>query len=287
MRSFVGTLSVTLLLVLSLAVSAPARELGPEALSRPFQGYDGCFLLYSLTKDRLVLEYNPGQRCGVRIPANSTFKVPLSIMAFDQGIIDANTVFKWDGKPNPDLPDWNKDQTPATWQMYSVVWVSQQLTPKLGIDRINRYLAEFSYGNRDFSGDPGKNNGLTHAWLSSSLKISAEEQLNFLKNMARGNLPVSPAAVAATRRLMYQGKLAGGAEYFGKTGSGWQGRSEDGSNKGKFRDGWYLGFVETKQESFAFVVNISDRHPAPAATAYGGQVAKGIALGILNDYLEK
>jgi beta-lactamase class D/beta-lactamase class D OXA-1 len=30
-------------------------------------------------------------------------------------------------------------------------------------------------------GELGKNNGLTNGWLSSSLKISASEQLSFLK----------------------------------------------------------------------------------------------------------
>ncbi|ASX27927.1 hypothetical protein BA173_03570 [Rickettsia sp. MEAM1 (Bemisia tabaci)] len=49
----------------------------------------------------------------------------------------------------------------------------------------------FSYGNQDTSGDKGKNNGLTNAWLSSSLEISPEEQIAFLQKLAADQLPVS------------------------------------------------------------------------------------------------
>lgn len=274
---------VLLLLALSTATTH-AADVAPVSFEKLFSGYDGCFLLYDAVKNELVLEYNPQNRCQERIPSNSTFKIPLSVMAFDQGVIDEKTSFVWDGTKHADFADWDKNQTPVTWQKYSVVWVSQQITPKLGLKNIGKYLADFAYGNQDFSGDPGKNNGLTNAWLSSSLKISAFEQLEFLKRMELHRLAVSPIAIDKTKRLIHQGNLANGADYFGKTGSGWHGRSEDGNNSGKLRDGWYVGIVEQGIAKYVFVTNITDRKPDPASQKYGGQIARGIALSILNDY---
>jgi len=273
-------------LIAGWAITASADGDGIEkTYSRLFEGYDGCFMLFDLNQGKLVMEYNPDNRCVQRIPANSTFKVPLSLMAFDQGIITENSVFTWDGKARDDFPDWNRDQTPASWQKYSVVWVSQQLTPRIGLARIRKYLADFAYGNQDFTGDPGKNNGLTNAWLSSSLKISAAEQLEFLKRMESYQLPVSATAIDQTKRILYQGTLNTGADYYAKTGSGWKGRSDDGGNQGKLRDGWYVGIVEKGSAKYVFVTTISDKSPDPTAKLLGGPIAKGIALTLLNGYL--
>jgi beta-lactamase class D len=274
---------VLLLIILSTA-TAHAAQVTSVSFDKLFSGFDGCFLLYDTVKERLVLEYNPRNRCQQRIPANSTFKIPLAVMAFDQGVIDENTSFVWDGIKHADFPDWDKNQTPVTWQKYSVVWVSQQITPRIGLKNIEKYLADFAYGNQNFSGDPGKNNGLTHAWLSSSLNISAVEQLDFLKKMEHHKLPVKPVAIEKAKRLIHQGSLANGVDYFAKTGSGWHGRSKDGNTSGKLRDGWYVGMVEQGTAKYVFVTNITDRKPEPASQKYGGQIAKGIALSILNDY---
>jgi beta-lactamase class D len=54
---------------------------------------------------------------------------------------------------------------------HSVVWFSQQIAQYLGQGRLQQYATQFGYGNADFSGDSGKNNGLERAWISSSLKI--------------------------------------------------------------------------------------------------------------------
>ncbi len=46
----------------------------------------------------------------------------------------------------------------------------------------------------------GKNNGLTNAWLSSSLEISPEEQIAFLQKLAADQLPVSLKAQEMTKK---------------------------------------------------------------------------------------
>jgi len=74
----------------------------------------------------MVAEYN-SKRCGQRIPPDSTFKIALSLMAFNQNIINQQTVFLWDGK-DKGRTEWNQNQIPQSWMQNSTVWVSRTLT---------------------------------------------------------------------------------------------------------------------------------------------------------------
>ncbi len=265
---------------------ANAHEISAHEFSELFKHFDGCFILYSMDEHKIISEYNPNNRCSQRISPNSTFKIPLSVMAFDQGIIHQNTVFKWTGEKGV-LPEHEQDQTPKSWLQYSVVWLSQQLTPKLGYDRIKHYLADFHYGNQDFTGDPGKHNGLQYAWIASSLKISAIEELQFLKNMLSHQLQVKPDAIENTKSNLYLGKLKNGADYYGKTGAGRHGRSERLENPSPLRDGWFVGFIQKGTASYIFVSNLTDKEvPAATDTFYGSQILKPITIKLLNDYFE-
>lgn len=277
------------LILAAVALNASANEITTQEYSQLFKNYNGCFILYNLNEHKIVSEYNPNNRCNQRISPDSTFKIALSLMAFNQGIINQNTVFKWDGKKR-ELPEWNQNQTPHRWLKYSIVWVSQQITPQLGYAHIKHYLANFGYGNQDFSGDPGKNNGLTYAWLGSSLKISAVEQLNFLNAMLSDKLLVTNEAIANTKENLYQGKLDNGADYYGKTGSGRHGRNERLTNPSKLRDGWFVGFIKSGTQQYIFVSNLTDKVPASTDKSYGSValkppgsvILKPITLKLLN-----
>lgn len=250
-------------------------------LSSYFQGKNACFILYDLNQDKIISEYN-AKHCAERMSPNSTFKVPLSVMAFDQKIINQKTVFKWDGKVS-EHARWNQDQTPQSWLKNSVVWISQELTPKLGKEKIQFYLKEFNYGNQDFSGDPGKNNGLTRAWLNSSLKISAYEQLQFLKQLTMGTLPVSSSALLLTKSNMRLEKLGSGWELYGKTGSSFkQTHEQQLANPNKaIHDGWFIGFIEKGNKTDLIVLDFTDLEPQPV-TEFAGPRAKNLAKTILN-----
>jgi beta-lactamase class D len=270
------------LLLTVITMNAHAKEITAQEYASQFKSYDACFILYSINKHKIISEYNPNNRCNQRIAPDSTFKIALSLMAFDQDIINQQTVFKWDGRKR-DLPEWNQNQTPNSWLKYSVLWVSQQVTPQLGYARIKHYLSDFNYGNQDFSGDPGKNNGLTYAWLGSSLKISAVEQLNFLNAMYYQRLSVTTTAIANTKKNMYQGKLNNGADYYGKTGSGRHGHNEREANPSKLRDGWFIGFIDSDTQHYIFVSNLTDK-AIPVDKSFAGLILKSITLALLSDY---
>src|SRR5580765_6155607 len=137
-------------IAIAILVSAPLRAGEPD-FARAFAGRDGCFELYDLKTNTLVVR-SSSTRCAQRTSPCSTFKVPLALMAFDAGILeDETSMLKWDGtKTSRD--SWNHDQTAATWMQNSVVWFSQRLTPQLGMKRVKAYLAKLDFGNQDTSG---------------------------------------------------------------------------------------------------------------------------------------
>ena len=271
-----------------VTLNASAHDIAIEHFTYVFKNFNACFMLYDVNKKKIVSEYNPANRCTERLAPDSTFKIALSLMAFNQGLINQKTEFKWDGKEG-ELPDWNQDQSPRSWLNYSVVWVSQRLAHQLEMPTIKRYLDGFNYGNKDFSGDLGQNNGLSFAWLSSSLKISGSEQLNFLTALIEKELPLNPKAVKNTIDNMYLGTLENGYKYYGKTGSGRHGHNEREKNPSQLRDGWFVGFIESaKGNQYVFVSNLTDKKiPEEKDKAYGSRILKPITLGLLNSYFKK
>ncbi len=261
-----------------------AVTLTNNELAKSFKGYSGCMILMDINTGKSIIKYNPNSRCATRISPDSTFKIPLSLMAFDLGLITESSVFVWD-KKDKGMLEWSQNQTPLTWEKFSVVWVSQQLTPQIGPENIEQYLDTFNYGNQDFSGDADKNNGLTHAWLSSSLKISANEQLKFLQAMARHKLGVSQYAVDSTKANLLLGNIGNSYTLYGKTGSGWK---QQDDHLTKYREGWFVGYVENMKHQYVFVTNISDTNlPESSDQRYAGSIAKQITLPILNKYFAK
>lgn len=250
-------------LILILLVSCDVRAAEPD-FSKIFHDKDGCFVLYDLKANKVAYRYNPA-RCGLRVSPCSTFKVALAVMAFDRGILkDENTTFKWDGVDRGS-PGWNRDTSAADWIKYSVVWFSQRITPQLGPAGVRDYLARFEYGNQDISGS------LTNFWLGSSLKISADEEVEFLKHLWRGELPTSKRAMELTRKIMYQETSPSGMRLCGKTGSHVTSASALG---------WFVGHLEGKEGEYLVAINYSEANPQNMK-AYPGMAAEDMCKEIL------
>jgi beta-lactamase class D len=222
-------------------------------LKSEFGNRDACLIMTDLSSAKTVIQYNQ-ERCNLRLSPCSSFKIPIALMAFEQGILKAETqVIKWDGKVRG-RKELNQDQTPLTWMSHSAMWVTQWITPQLGSKAITNFLDKFVYGNKDVSG------GIIDAWQTSTLKISAYEQLNFISKLWTNELPVSKRAVDLTKRIIFIKDLDNGSKLYGKTGTGClQGR--ECMNKPDKMIGWFVGVVENGNKRFAFVANASDLKP--------------------------
>lgn len=191
--------------------------------------------------------------CNLRQPPCSTFKIAISLMGFDSGILIDTTHPEWlfqEGYADF-LPVWKQPHNPTTWIKNSCVWYSQEITQKLGGQRFKNYVQSFNYGNQDVSGDKGANNGLTRSWLSSSLRISPQEQIAFLTQLNQGTLPVSAHATAMTKKILFAEELPGGWKLYGKTGAGYF-LNDDGSKQLNKQIGWFVGWIENKQRTIYF-----------------------------------
>lgn len=225
---------------------APAAT--PPDLAPYFKPFPGAaFVLYDLKRDR-YLRYNEA-RCRERFSPFSTFKIPNSLIGLDTAVIrDAEFVIKWDAKKYPafdrdNLPfkEWWQDQTLRTAFRRSVVWYYRELALKVGKQRMKEYVDRLDYGNEDTSGP------LNGFWLNSSLKISADEQVEFLKRLYKEELPVSKRSVAIVKEIS---TLEETPDYklHGKTGGG-------SLEENRFL-GWFVGYLETKDNVYFFATEI-------------------------------
>lgn len=197
--------------------------------------------------------------CDKRYAPCSTFKITLSLIGYDSGILIDETQPVWSFKQGyPDLlAIWKQDQTPASWIKNSCVWYSQVLTHKLGMEKFKTYITNFNYGNMDLSGDKGKNNGLTNAWLSSSLEISGIQQVAFLEKLLNNELPVTAHAHNMTKKILFLEEFPNRWKLYGKTGSGVY-LNKDRTAKLDIQYGWFVGWIEKDGRTIVFVNRISD-----------------------------
>src|ERR1035437_1817273 len=197
--------------------------------------------------------------CDQRITPASTFKIAISLMGYDSGFLkDAKSPALPFRVGYPDwISSWKTTTVPASWMKNSVVWYSQRITQSLGKKRFARYVHSFNYGNEDVSGAPGKEDGLTRSWLSSSLKISPHEQLIFLAKIVRRELPVSAHAYEMTAKLTEVATLPNGWKVYGKTVTG-AATKADGSEDWDHSIGWFVGWAVKGSRSLVFVHQIQD-----------------------------
>lgn len=213
------------------------------------------FIADAATGEVLVQE---GPCAGRESPA-STFKVALSLMGFDSGLlVDAHTPAEpYKPEYRAMMESWKVTTDPTNWLEDSIVWYSQVLTRRMGQERFAKYVADFAYGNGDISGDSGKDNGLTNAWLSSSLQISPQEQADFLRRMLAGRLPVSKKALDTTLALMPKFPADDGWDVAGKTGSGLL-RGADGKLDRDRQFGWFVGWATKGTRTVVFARLVRD-----------------------------
>ncbi|AKZ65337.1 beta-lactamase [Herbaspirillum hiltneri N3] len=196
--------------------------------------------------------------CATRVTPASTFKIPIALMGYDAGFLKdehAPAIPFREGYTYWGNPAWRDTIDPAAWIKYSVVWYSQQVTHALGAAKFKAYVDKFSYGNRDVHGDKDKNNALDRAWISSSIRISPDEQAQFLSKLVNRSLPVSVHAMEMTSRITLMPPLADGWELHGKTGAAMPRTPDGGYDKAHFY-GWFIGWV-TKDAKTRVIVRLA------------------------------
>ncbi|ENY7760582.1 OXA-48 family class D beta-lactamase [Escherichia coli] len=173
------------------------------------------------------------------LPA-STFKIPNSLIALDLGVVkDEHQVFKWDGQTR-DIAAWNRDHDLITAMKYSVVPVYQEFARQSGEARMSKMLHAFDYGNEDISGN------VDSFWLDGGIRISATQQIAFLRKLYHNKLHVSERS----QRIVKQAMLTeANGDYIIRAKTGYSTRIEP-------KIGWWVGWVELDDNVWFFAMNM-------------------------------
>ena len=203
-----------------------------------------------------------------------TFNIALSLMGYDANILKDARFPVWE----PQLGQDDSPQTPLSWMKESCVWYSKKLALELTADQIEKYLAWFDYGNQNFSGGLPETGESNPPWISSSLKISITEQVNFIRKMLLGTLPISNHTLQMTKRLLFKEELVNGWILNGKTGLG----TDFSENPLKVR--WFVGWIERKNQVFPFAYQFVEKNVDASQTL--PRVKQLIQKSLSNDNLD-
>jgi beta-lactamase class D len=262
-----------LLLSLAACTSAPPPAL-PEVpaalaeetvdLSAHFAGLEGAtFVLLDPVGGRL-LRHDPARSREGFLPA-STFKIANALVALDAGVPPDSAIAR-DPALAPREAWWPEAwllprHTLASAFQPSVVWYYQALARQTGEDRLAEALRQWGYGNADTSG------GVDLFWLTGGLRISAEEQVEFLRRLYAGELPFSAEAAGTVRALMVL-EEGEGYRLSGKTGTARLGN-------GRLL-GWLVGAVERGGVVYPFALNVEG--PSEAVWGWGNRTERAKAI---------
>jgi beta-lactamase class D len=242
--------------ILPLALLATAAAFG-TAEARTI-----CTLVSDASSGKVLVEEGD---CDAQVTPASTFKMALAVIGYDSGFLkDAHTPtipFK-QGYLDYGGEAWKQPTDPTRWLKYSVVWYSQQITHALGEKTLHDYLVKMDYGNADFSGDKGKDNGLDRAWIASSLKISPKEQVAFLAKLVNHKLPVSVEAMDKAMAVVETTGIEGGWTVHGKTGMAYP-RKPDYTFDEEHPWGWFAGWAEKDGRRIVFARLVQDEKKLP------------------------
>jgi beta-lactamase class D len=206
---------------------------------------DGSVFIYDV-KNNKYIGYNFEQFNDSYIPA-STFKICNSLIALETGVAkDENFLLKWDGiKRN--ISSWNKDTNMKTAMKNSTVWYYQEIARRIGEKRMKNWLIKLGYGNSDISG------GIDKFWLDGGLRISPALQIDFLLRFYKNELPLTQRTMDIVKNMIIIEKKN---DYVFRAKTGWGMRW---SKQSGFDVGWYVGFVENKDNTYIFSTCIQQK----------------------------
>lgn len=241
------TLSITTPATLVSTGTQPAvsRQQERPDFGQFFQnaGVEGAFVLYDLNQDTYLV-YQP-QRVDTPFLPASTFKIFNSLVALETGVVrDENEIIPWDGVKR-DRPEWNQDLDMRSAIQYSAVWFHQELARRIGQDRMQKYINQVGYGNNDIGG------GLDHFWLDGNLRITARQQVDFLRHLYHNDLPFSQRSMDIVKDILVVERTS---DYVLRSKSGWVVVPD-------YQLGWWVGYLEQGSNVYFFALNLDIVRP--------------------------
>ena len=231
-----------ILLAFGLCISlfARAEDAAIEQLFRN-AGIDGTIVIESVSTGQRFVHNDARSRHPYA--AASTFKVFNTLIALEEGAISgADAIFHWDGTQYA-IAAWNQDQTLESAFRASCVWCYQQLARRVGSPKYMPYIQQANYGQLR---QPYNE---TEFWLDGALTISAEQQVAFLRKIVERKLKFKTSSYDTLKKIMLSDETER-YRLYAKTGL---------ATRNTPSVGWYIGFVETSDDTWLFALNLAAR----------------------------
>lgn len=227
---------------------------------------NGCFGLWDNAQGQFTIYNLQRFRDSAYLPA-STFKIFNSLAALSTGRIFSDTVIvPWDKKvrifPGGDTAKaWNKDMNMREAFAVSNVGFYQEMARRIGKDTMRLLLDSVKYGNHKIGG------AVDTFWLDNSLKITADEQLGFVKRLFFKQLPFQNREQEIVKDLMIREKTD---KYTLAYKTGWA-TTENGDQLG-----WVVGWIEENRHVYFFSMNVESADSQIDMIAVRMNILKGI-----------
>ena len=202
---------------------------------------NGVILIFDPQKDELITNDLKRSEEGF-LPA-STFKVPNSMILMESGVVDENTIFKWDGKKRT-FKMWERDFNLEGAFQKSCLPCYQSVTPQVGVSQMKDFLKKFDYGKMEVDSA-----SMDSFWVKGNSKISAKGQIEFLTKFYNSKLPISPKTEKMMRKIMVIDEKDT-YKLSGKTG--WV--FDETTNLG-----WFVGFIEKEGNVYFMATNVDPK----------------------------
>ena len=175
------------------------------------------------------------------LPA-STFKIPNSMIMLESGIMqNDSSMITWHGDERM-FKSWEQDMMLRQAFHRSCLPCYQQLTRKLGYEKMQSYTSRLDYGQLVYDSIQ-----FDKFWVEGKSGISQMEQIAFLERRYREELAFSARTHLLTKRLM----VAQSNEDFQLSAkTGW-------SIVDEHHNGWYVGYVQASGQLYYFATNLT------------------------------
>jgi beta-lactamase class D len=195
------------------------------------------FEIYEQAKER-AFYYNKPWGNRRTIPA-STFKIFLSLVALETSVApDEDFIIRYNGKSCGNAA-WDKDLTLREAFKLSSEPYYKSIATSIGRIELQKWMDSIKYGNMKMGDD------ITACWHDSSLLITPDEQVGFLKKLYFDELPFSKRTQRLVRSIMLQETTPQYKLYF-KTGT---------HNSPSTQMAWMVGFLEDSTNHPYFFAN--------------------------------
>jgi len=237
----IKTTAILLLTQIFCFVNGHSQESKKAQLDTLFNGLDiekGSVVTYNTSMDE-YFKYN-SLMCDTGFLPASTFKIPNSLIALEEETVsDVNQIIKWDKVKSPN-ESCNSDQTLATALKNSCIWVYSKFAETIGLRKYKDYIDKINYGNKLLD-EPSD-----RFWLEGGFKISANQQVEFLKRFYNYKLPFSQKNIDDVKKMILMQDRPN-FKLSGKTGTGYINDKEVIV--------WFVGYIEKPNETLFFAIN--------------------------------